>query len=207
MTASPATRTPKSEHTQSVQPCIKKHRRAVEYYDKVLAPKFKEHREASDLVAKAPKPSEVKSIAARWRGEMEDREKDQRIIKKQVSTLRDLPIPAVLQQEHGGNGAAEGWSFPEYYHRVSVGHDGAFDRDALKQLLLRELVFTASRMSSAKDLKGEVISRFTGAMLCGAAIVRSVKPGETWESSHRGIIVKDNVDEYIDAVMREAASL
>ena len=62
-------------------------------------------------------------------------------------------------------------------------------------------------MSSAKDFKGEVISEFTGAMMCGAVIVRSVKPGETWYASHRGIVVKDNVDEYIDAVMREAASL
>ena len=43
--------------------------------------------------------------------------------------------------------------------------------------------------------------------MCGAAIVRSVKPGETWYASHRGIVVKENVDEYIDAVMREAASL
>ena len=52
MTASPATRTPKSEHTQSVQPCIKKHRRAVEYYDKVvIAPKFKEPKQSEEVPA------------------------------------------------------------------------------------------------------------------------------------------------------------
>jgi hypothetical protein len=212
MTASTATPlTPKSARTQSgVQPCIKKHCRAVEYFDKVSAPKFKEHREASDLTidAKALKPSKVESIIARLSQRTEDREKDQSSIKKQVSTLRDPCIPDVLQQEHGGNGAAERWSFPEFYHRVvSVGHDGAFDRDALHQLLRRELVFTASRMSSAKDFKGEVISEFTGAMMCGAVIVHETRPGEAWYASHRGIVVKDNVDEYIDAVMDEAARL
>ena len=52
MTASPATRTPKSAHTQSVQPCIKKHRRAVEYYDKVvIAPKFKEPKQSEEVPA------------------------------------------------------------------------------------------------------------------------------------------------------------
>ena len=51
MTASPATRTPKSEHTQSVQPCIKRHRRAVEYFHRVLAPKFKEPKQSEEVPA------------------------------------------------------------------------------------------------------------------------------------------------------------
>ena len=66
--------TPKSARTQSgVQLCIKKPSRAVEYYHKVLAPKFEE-----------PKQSEVE-------------EQDQLRNKEQVSTFP--PIPEVLQQE------------------------------------------------------------------------------------------------------------
>ena len=103
MTASTATHTPKSAKSRGPQPCIGKPiRSAVAHYDKVLAPKFKEHREASDLTIDAKallKPSNVESIVARLRQQMEDDEKDQRSIKKQVSTLRDPPIPDVLQQE------------------------------------------------------------------------------------------------------------
>ena len=180
MTASTATHTPNSAKSRGPQPCIGKPiRSAVAHYDKVLAPKFEKRRKASDLRIDAK---------AKWKEE-------QLGLKKRVFTLREPPIPEGIVQQHG-RGAVQ-WSWPEFYHRVTV---GAFERDALKQLLCDQLSSTGSGISSATDWKGQVTT-FTGAMMCGAVIVRETRPGETRYTSHQGIVVNDNVDEYIDAVI------